>query len=119
LTDDLGVVITAPGIPMFSLQAAYTGAFPSAGASATVTWAAVTGALEYNIYREINGIYAYIGTAAGLGVFTQMFLGAVTAQIYGMVATTSVVPLVVVMMTTSALVLACGMVPTWLSHRSR
>ncbi len=60
-----------------------------------------------------------VGTAAGLGVFTQMFLGALTAQIYGMVATTSVVPLVVVMMTTSALVLVCGLVPTWLSSRSR
>ena len=60
-----------------------------------------------------------VGTAAGLGVFTQMFLGAFTAQIYGMVASTSVVPLVIVMLTTSALVLACGIVPTLLSRQSR
>lgn len=60
-----------------------------------------------------------VGTAAGLGVFTQMFLGALTAQLYGMIASTSAVPLVIVMMTASALALVCGAVPTWLSRKLR
>jgi len=29
----------------------------------TVTWSAVTGATEYNVYREVNGVYGYVGTA--------------------------------------------------------
>jgi len=29
----------------------------------TVTWTAVTGATEYNVYREVNGVYGYVGTA--------------------------------------------------------
>ncbi len=31
----------------------------------TITWNSVSGAIEYNIYREVNGIYGYIGTAEG------------------------------------------------------
>lgn len=31
----------------------------------TITWNAVEGACEYNIYRNVNGIYGYIGTAEG------------------------------------------------------
>ncbi|MCD7740187.1 MAG: hypothetical protein LUH11_02440 [Candidatus Gastranaerophilales bacterium] len=31
----------------------------------TITWSAVSGASEYNVYREVNGIYGYIGTAEG------------------------------------------------------
>lgn len=30
----------------------------------TITFAAVTGAVEYNVYREVNGIFAYVGTAS-------------------------------------------------------
>ena len=30
----------------------------------TISWTAVSGALEYNIYREINGVFGYIGTSA-------------------------------------------------------
>ena len=37
---------------------------PSSANPITVTWSAVAGALEYNIYREINGIFGYIGTSA-------------------------------------------------------
>lgn len=29
----------------------------------TISWAAVAGACEYNIYRNVNGIYGYVGTA--------------------------------------------------------
>lgn len=31
----------------------------------TISWAAVTGAAEYNIYRSVNGVFGYIGTAVG------------------------------------------------------
>ena len=30
----------------------------------TITWDAVSNAAEYNIYRSVNGIYAYVGTSA-------------------------------------------------------
>lgn len=29
----------------------------------TITWGAVSGAEEYNVYREVNGIYGYLGTS--------------------------------------------------------
>ncbi len=38
--------------------------FPDAANPVTLSWAAVSGALEYNIYREINGIFGYVGTSA-------------------------------------------------------
>ena len=31
----------------------------------TISWTAVSGAAEYNIYREVNGVFGYIGTAEG------------------------------------------------------
>jgi hypothetical protein len=31
----------------------------------TISWDAVAGAAEYNVYRNVNGIYGYIGTAEG------------------------------------------------------
>lgn len=31
----------------------------------TLTWNAVKGACEYNVYRSVNGIFGYIGTAEG------------------------------------------------------
>jgi hypothetical protein len=31
----------------------------------TISWSPVTGAAEYNVYREVNGIFGYIGTAEG------------------------------------------------------
>ena len=31
----------------------------------TLTWTAVSGASEYNVYRSVNGIFGYIGTAEG------------------------------------------------------
>lgn len=31
----------------------------------TISWSAVSGASEYNVYRNVNGIYGYIGTAEG------------------------------------------------------
>jgi hypothetical protein len=37
--------------------------FPDASDPVTITWDLVDGALEYNVYRQINGVYGYIGTA--------------------------------------------------------
>lgn len=37
---------------------------PSASDPHTITWDAVTGAREYNVYISVNGVYGYIGTAA-------------------------------------------------------
>lgn len=35
----------------------------ASGEYMTITWTAVTGAVEYNVYRSVNGVYAYIGTS--------------------------------------------------------
>lgn len=35
------------------------------GTPVTLSWTGVPGAVEYNIYREMNGIYGFIGTAGG------------------------------------------------------
>lgn len=40
-------------------------ATPSAGAPIAVTWTAAAGATEYNIYRAVNGLYGFIGSAVG------------------------------------------------------
>lgn len=58
-----------------------------------------------------------IGTAAGIGVFTQMFVGAAMSQIYGAVATVSLLPLAVVSVLSASLVLICGFVPYRLMRR--
>lgn len=39
---------------------------PASGTPITVSWDAVSNALEYNIYRSINGIFGYVGTSATL-----------------------------------------------------
>lgn len=36
---------------------------PTSGSPLTVSWAAVTGAIEYNVYKKLNGVYGYIGTS--------------------------------------------------------
>jgi len=40
-------------------------ATPSSGSPVTVSWSAVSGAAEYNVYKALNGVYGYIGTAVG------------------------------------------------------
>ena len=60
-----------------------------------------------------------IGTAAGIGVFTQFFIGAAMAQLYGFMAGPSLVPLVVVTMLSASLVLLFGLVPWQLARRER
>lgn len=36
---------------------------PSSGSPTTISWDAVTGAQEYNVYKALNGIYGFIGVA--------------------------------------------------------
>lgn len=37
----------------------------TAGNKNTISWAAVTGAIRYNVYKEKNGLFGYIGQASG------------------------------------------------------
>lgn len=51
-----------------SAEVTVTGRYESNWASGeymTITWSAVQDAVEYNIYRAVNGIFGYIGTASG------------------------------------------------------
>ncbi len=44
----------------------HSAAAPSSSAPHVISWTAVAGAAEYNIYKELNGIFGFIGVAAGL-----------------------------------------------------
>jgi hypothetical protein len=44
------------------LGAARSDTVASSGSPRTLTWTAVSGASEYNVYKSKNGIYSYIGT---------------------------------------------------------
>ena len=57
------------------------------------------------------------GTAAGVGVFFQMFLGAVFAQIYSLLADGTPIPMVATVLTGSILALAAGLIPFVLKQR--
>jgi len=60
-------VVTAVASETFeeSLPSSSTGssATPSSGSPITVSWAAVSGAQEYNVYKKSNGIFGFIGIA--------------------------------------------------------
>ncbi len=58
-----------------------------------------------------------VGTAAGIGVFVQMLVGATMAQIYGLVTSGSVVPLVVLSLLTALGALIAGALPFRLARR--
>jgi hypothetical protein len=38
------------------------------GAKNTIAWAAVAGALRYNVFKRVGGLYGYIGQTAGLSI---------------------------------------------------
>ena len=59
------------------------------------------------------------GTAAGIGVFFQAFLGAVFAQIYSLLADGTPMPMVTIVLTGSILALAAGVIPFILKNRRR
>jgi hypothetical protein len=62
-------VVTAAASEAYaeSLPSTATGssAVPSSGTPITVSWSTVAGASEYYIYKNVNGVYGYIGTAVG------------------------------------------------------
>ena len=59
------------------------------------------------------------GTAAGMGVFTQNFVGATFAQLYGLLADGTPVPLVHAAMTSAMLGLAVGALPFLMARQAR
>jgi len=67
----------------------------------------------------IRVIPSLSGTAAGIGVFFQMFLGAVFAQIYSLLADGTPIPMVATVLTGSILTLAAGVIPFILKNRGR
>jgi hypothetical protein len=50
----------------------------TAGNKNTITWAAVTGAVRYNVYKEKNGLFGYIGQASGTSFVDDNILSDVT-----------------------------------------
>ncbi|MGC2517756.1 MAG: multidrug effflux MFS transporter [Burkholderiales bacterium] len=66
----------------------------------------------------IRVIPSLSGTAAGIGVFFQMFLGAVFTQIYSLLADGTPMPMVIMVSTGSVLVLIAGAIPFILRNRS-
>jgi DHA1 family bicyclomycin/chloramphenicol resistance-like MFS transporter len=59
------------------------------------------------------------GTAAGVGVFFQLFLGAVFAQTYSLLADGTPIPMVATVMAGSILTLTAGAIPFILKKRGR
>lgn len=59
------------------------------------------------------------GTAAGVGVFCQVFLGAAFAQMYSLLADGTPVPMVATVLIASILTLAAGATPYVMNHRER
>jgi hypothetical protein len=76
-------VVTAIAEETFeeSLASSSTGssATPSSGSPITVSWSAVSGAQEYNVYKNSNGIYGFIGIA-GSTSFVDNGITADTAE---------------------------------------
>jgi hypothetical protein len=48
-----------------SAEATCTGSTPTASDPNVIAWDAVAGASSYNVYRKVDGKYAFIGTASG------------------------------------------------------
>lgn len=51
---------------------------PTSAAPITVSWTAVAGALEYNVYKATNGVYGFIGTARGTAFLDINYVPSVT-----------------------------------------
>lgn len=62
-------VVTAVATETYeeSLASSSTGtsATPTSGSPITVSWSAASGAQSYNIYKSLNGVYGFIGSAVG------------------------------------------------------
>lgn len=53
--------------------------FPTASSPVNLSWTAVSGASQYNVYRALNGVYGFIGVA-GSNSFTDIGAGADTSS---------------------------------------
>ena len=62
---------------------------------------------------------ALAGTAAGLGVFAQMFFGGVFSQFHSIIADGTPTPMVITTSIAAVLMLACGIVPYAMRDRER
>jgi MFS transporter, DHA1 family, multidrug resistance protein len=76
-------------------------------------------ALPYAQVGSMAVIPRLAGTAAGIGVFMQNFAGAAFAQIYGVIADGTPVPMVVVIACAAVLCLLAGLVPFLVRMASR
>ncbi|MGE3642901.1 MAG: multidrug effflux MFS transporter [Beijerinckiaceae bacterium] len=75
-------------------------------------------ALPHAQSAAINIVPRLVGTASGIGVFLQSFLGGMFAQWYGMLANGTVLPLVIVTGTGTVLMFVAGLLP-WLFPERR
>jgi DHA1 family bicyclomycin/chloramphenicol resistance-like MFS transporter len=76
-------------------------------------------ALPYAQSGAMATIPQLAGTAAGIGVFLQFFLGASAAQLYGVLADGSIHPMISIMFASSVLSLFVGTLPAILASRAR
>ncbi len=70
-------------------------------------------ALPHAQAAAINIVPRLVGTASGIGVFLQFFLGAFCSQMYGFIANGTVVPMVIVTILGSVVMFTVGFLP-WL-----
>lgn len=63
-----------------SLRSSSTGssASPSSGSPITVSWGAVTGAVEYNVYKKKNGVWGFIGTTTAISFIDDGIVPTIT-----------------------------------------
>lgn len=61
-------------------ESAASSEITSATQTSTITWTASTGALEYNIYKKLNGKLGYIGTAGTVSFLDSTILPDITAS---------------------------------------
>lgn len=71
VTTTYNYVVTAVGADTLeeslkSATATCTNNLLTTGRTNTITWAAVTGATRYNVYKDDNGLWGFIGQTAGL-----------------------------------------------------
>jgi DHA1 family bicyclomycin/chloramphenicol resistance-like MFS transporter len=66
----------------------------------------------------INVDHDLTGTASGLVVFAQFMFGALFAQLGGFLADRTAGPMLIIVVATSALALACGAYPAWERRRA-
>jgi DHA1 family bicyclomycin/chloramphenicol resistance-like MFS transporter len=76
-------------------------------------------ALPYAQSGAMATVPKLAGTAAGIGVFIQFFVGGAATQLYGILADGTPRPMIFIMVVSSVLSLGVGIVPTVLASRAR